>query len=92
MLAAVVVAIPLWSGSATTAATAGPGHSTCSVSSPHRNSRCKPTLPVADRPGLHAHAYHNSPRRRYEPVAQHQSKPGQQYYQPARQYYQWQEH
>jgi hypothetical protein len=91
MIAAVFVVVPLWSGSAATVTTAKPGGSTCTVSSPHRKSGCKPTLPVADRTVLPAQSSHHMTRHRYK-AAQHQSRPAQQYYQPARQYYQWQEH
>lgn len=91
MIAAVFVVIPLWSGSAATVTTAKPGGSTCTVGSPHRKSGCNPTLPVADRTFLAAQSSHHTTRHRYK-AAQYRSKQAQQDHQPARQYYQWQEH
>lgn len=91
MIATVFVVIPLCSGDAATVTAKGTNVSPCSVSSPHRGSGCKPTVPVANKTVLSAPSPHSPTRHRSKP-AEYQSKSAQQYYQPARQYYQWQGH
>ena len=77
VIAAVFVVVPFWSGSAAV------------VGSVRHNGGVNPTLPVADRTVVPMQWSHHSTPRHYKPVRHKQT---QQYYQPARQYYQWHEH
>lgn len=78
VIASVFVVVPFWSGSAAV------------VGSVRHNGGVNPTLPVADRTVVSTQwSHHSSTPRHYKPVRHKQT---QQYYQPARQYYQWHEH
>jgi hypothetical protein len=87
MFAWVFVVVPLWSCGATAAmvSVANP------LGSPQGDGGFNPTLPVADRTIVPTLSSHHPTPRHYKPV-RHNNRQGQQYYQPSRQYYQWQVH
>jgi hypothetical protein len=97
MLAAAFAIAPLWPGSAMAVSRHGafvtalaPG-STPHIRVPQGDGGFSSTLPVADRTVLPAPTSHHPTPRHYRPV-RHNNKMTQQYYQPARQYYQWHVH
>jgi hypothetical protein len=85
MIGLVFVVVPLWSGGAT-----GVG-SIRQTESPRGSGGVNPAIPVADRTVLSTSSHRHPTSRHYKTV-QHTNKQTQQYYQPARQYYQWHEH
>jgi len=84
LIASVFVMVLLGSGSTT--AVGSMRH----IESPQGNGGINRTLPVADRTVLSTQSSHHSSR--HYKTARHSNKQAQQYYQPARQYYQWHEH
>jgi hypothetical protein len=85
LIASAFVVVPLWSGSATVVG------SMRHIGSPQGNGGVKPAIPVADRTVLSTSSSRHQTSRHYKTV-RHANKQTQQYYQPARQYYQWHQH